>query len=83
MGPRGALRPATVLVPGHRLGARRGAAVIDEVHEAFAEWLALPDHGGHPFDTVDLALATVVANRRSGRSASPRLRRGRRRPSCR
>jgi hypothetical protein len=42
--------------------------VIDEVHDAFAEWLALPDpdHGGHPFDTVDLALATVVANRLDG-----------------
>jgi hypothetical protein len=42
--------------------------VIDAVHEAFAEWLALPDpdRGGHPFDTVDLALATVVANRLDG-----------------
>jgi hypothetical protein len=42
--------------------------VIDAVHEAFAEWLALPDpdQGGHPFDTVDLALATVVANRLDG-----------------
>jgi hypothetical protein len=42
--------------------------VIDEVNDAFAEWLALPDpdHGGHPFDTVDLALATVIANRLDG-----------------
>ena len=41
---------------------------LDTVHTAFADWLALPDPnvGGHPFDTVDLALATVVANRLPG-----------------
>jgi hypothetical protein len=37
---------------------------IEAVHEAFADWLALPEvEQGGTFDTVDLALAVVVANR--------------------
>jgi hypothetical protein len=40
---------------------------LPNVHAAFARWLALPGlEQGSPFETIDVALATVVANRMEG-----------------
>jgi hypothetical protein len=40
---------------------------LRDVHEAFAHWLELPTADqGPPHESVDVALATVVANRMDG-----------------
>jgi hypothetical protein len=44
-----------------------GAVTLAAVHEAFAHWLALPKpEDRSPYESIDLALATIVANRMEG-----------------
>lgn len=44
-----------------------GGVSLADVHEGFARWLALPDHAPRsPYETVDIALATIIANRMDG-----------------
>ncbi len=44
------------------------AVSLDAVHDGFGHWLALPDpqRDGRPYEGIDVALATVVANRMPG-----------------
>jgi hypothetical protein len=43
---------------------RRSGPTLEDVHEAFARWLAFPEDETRPrFDMVDIPLAVVIANR--------------------
>lgn len=64
--PGGAPRdPAEACAPGN--GRDRTSAGLLDVHTHFEQWLALPDPEiAAPHEAIDVALATVVANRMDG-----------------